>query len=829
MLSPERWLKVKEILSRALELSPSERRAFIKGECGDDNELREEIESLLDVNEESESFIESPVLVVSSLVTEETPVSFIGKEIGAYKIESQIGRGGMGAVFLATRADKQFQKQVAIKLIKRGLDTDDIIRRFRYERQILAGLDHPNITRLLDGGATDDGLPFLVMDYVEGLPLNQFCDERQLTIKERLKLFLQICSAVSYAHQNLIIHRDIKPSNILVTKDGVPKLLDFGIAKLLVSDNSSTIDRTLTATQAMTPEYASPEQVLGNPVTTATDVYSLGVLLYELLTGHRPFRIKTNNPNEVSHIITDTEPPRPSSVVTQGRKIGNRQPAIGSQLKGDLDNIVLMAMRKEAERRYSSVEQFASDIRRYLEGLPVIARQDTFTYRAGKFIRRNKGFVAAGTGIAISLIAGILSTKRQANIARNQRDKAERVNKFLQRMLNSADPRAQGKDVKVIEVLSLAAQSIETEFAEQPEISADLHATIGKTYLSLGHLDDAETHLHSALETRLKIFGRNRHESAMSLNNFGKLLCVRGNIAEAEPLFREALTTMRRLQGNEDLDVASIINNLGYLLLLKGEYEESARCHHEELEIRRSLLGEIHPDVARSLAHLANVLVNMGKKEAAEPLHRQSLKIMREFYGSEHPDIAQTIINLVGAIYHKNIDEAESLCREALIMRRKLLGDDHPDVAWSLYNMAFVLNHKGEYVKASEYAEEALKMRGVTLPDEHPVISSTLLTLARSMMELNQPEKAEPLLRECLKLRRRSLPSDHWLIAASNSILGECLIQLGQYEKAKPLLLESYEILKTKLGAEHEHTHNALKRIEKFNKAYYSANATTSC
>jgi serine/threonine protein kinase len=382
-MTAEDWQKVKEIFNAALDLPAGERHSFIEENCADD-ELRVEVEALLVSADEAESFIEEPALTrVSHLVTDVSRASYIGRQIGSYKIERELGKGGMGAVFLASRADDEFHKKVAIKLIKRGFDTDEIINRFRHERQILAGLEHPFITRLIDGGSTDDGLPYLVMDYVEGLALTKYCAAQQVSLNERLDIFLKICSAVNYAHQNLIIHRDLKPSNVLVGEDGTPKLLDFGIAKLTESDASATLGGTQTTFRVMTPEYASPEQVSGQTVTTRSDIYSLGVVLYELLTGTRPFRIRTNSAEEISRIITDTSPTKPSESARKGeaakRRSGEKEagkfaskisasprlPFSSSELRGDLDNIILMAMRKEPERRYSSVEQFAEDIRRY--------------------------------------------------------------------------------------------------------------------------------------------------------------------------------------------------------------------------------------------------------------------------------------------------------------------------------------------------------------------------------------------------------------------------------------------------------------------------------
>ncbi len=838
-MTSEDWQKVKEIFNAALDLPPDERHSFVGKNCTD-NELREEVEALLASSDEAENFIEDPALTrVSHLVTAEKMPSYIGKQIGSYKIEKEIGKGGMGAVYLATRADKEFDKKVAIKLIKRGFDTDEIIERFRHERQILAALEHPNITRLIDGGSTDDDLPYLVMDYVEGLPLNKYCAEKQVSLDARLDIFLQICSAVTYAHQNLIIHRDLKPSNVIVSDDGTPKLLDFGIAKLTAPNSSATLGGTQTNFRVMTPEYASPEQVNGQVVTTASDIYSLGVVLYELLTNTRPFRIRTNSAEEISRIITDTSPTKPSDSLRKGeeekRKGGDREfdkfaskvsssphlPFSSSALRGDLDNIILMAMRKEAERRYSSVEQFAEDIRRYLNGLPVIAREDSFSYRAEKFVKRNKAGVAAGLGIALSLVGGLIATSRQAKIAKKQRDralretaKAERINQFLQKMLSSADPREQGKDVKVIEVLGEAAQSIENDFSDQPEITADLHTTIGTTYLNLGLLESAENHLQKALDIRRAHFPRRTTEVAVSLNNFGKLLQVKGDLNSAEPLYTEALETFRFLRKNAE--VAKVLGNLGYLLALMGKNREAIDIHTEELEIRRNLFGENHPDVAKTLGSLAAIFGILGEKRKTELFHRQALAILRKHYSEDHPDVIGETVRLASALIWENKNEAEKLFRKALALRRKTLGENHPDVAWTIYDLAFLNAERGDYAESESLAREVLAMRVKDLTDEHPVTSSAFLILGRSLIAQEKPEAAKPALEECLALRRKTLSENHWLLATANSFYGECLMLLGESERGKQLLFESYDVLLEKFGADHVQTRGALERIEKF-------------
>jgi serine/threonine protein kinase/tetratricopeptide (TPR) repeat protein len=426
-MNPERWARIEGLFQAALERSPGERAVFLKEACADDPALRQEVESLIASHEQAGPFLAASAFAAAGqLLAENEDQPMPEQRLGSYQLVREIGRGGMGAIYLATRADDEYQKQVAIKLVKRGMDTDSIIRRFRNERQILANLDHPNIARLLDGGTTADGRPYFVMDYVEGLPIDVYCDTRQLSTTERLQLFRTVCSAVHYAHEHHIIHRDLKPSNILVTAEGVLKLLDFGIAKVLDPERvAQTVDAT-GALRLLTPEYASPEQVRGEPVTPASDVYSLGVLLYELLTGRRPHRVHAPTPLEIERMVGETEPEKPSAVINRiaerssadGRtptpesvsELRHTRPkALRRRLAGDLDNLVLMALRKEPERRYPSVAAFSEDIRRHLEGQPVTARRDTFAYRSVKFIHRNKAGVLQTTlvGMALLVLIGI--------------------------------------------------------------------------------------------------------------------------------------------------------------------------------------------------------------------------------------------------------------------------------------------------------------------------------------------------------------------------------------------------------------------------------------
>ncbi|AGY59147.1 serine/threonine-protein kinase [Gloeobacter kilaueensis] len=458
MITSDEWLEIRRVLDQALELSPADRPAFVERLCADRDGLRDQVEALMAAYEEDEDFLETPAYQlegVGSWLGGHQPGSLVGRRIGAYELKEEIGWGGMSTVYLAERADGHFEQRVALKLLKHTSGGDVLLKRFRAERQILASLKHPNIASLVDGGASEDGTLYLVMEYVEGVPIDVYCDTHNLTIKERLQLFAAVCSAVHYAHQNLIVHRDLKPANILVTGEGVPKLLDFGIAKLLAPDlYAQPFNPTVTLLRPMTPNYASPEQIKGGLITTASDIYSLGVLLYELLTGHLPFGT-ARLPHEVLRAVCEDDPPLPSATI--GRVVqkrsgsetitltprlvsltrGGQPEKLQRSLSGDLDNIVLKAMSRPPERRYASAQQLAQDIERHLDGLPVLARENTLWYRTRRFVRRNKIVVAAGCLIGLSLVGGIVATSREAAIAQAAQARAERRFNDVRQLANS--------------------------------------------------------------------------------------------------------------------------------------------------------------------------------------------------------------------------------------------------------------------------------------------------------------------------------------------------------------------------------------------------------
>jgi eukaryotic-like serine/threonine-protein kinase len=860
-MNQERWQKIKEVLGAALERTPAERAALLDEACADDSALRSELESLIASYEEEQGFLEMPAFDPRPAFSDVE-----GRLIGPYKIIRQLDHGGMGTVYLAARADDQYRKRVAIKVVKRGMDTEAILSRFRHERQILASLDHPNIARLLDGGSSKDGLPYLVMEYIEGKPINQYCDDNRLTTAERLKLFRLICSGLHYAHQNLVVHRDIKPSNILVTVDGTPKLLDFGIAKLLNPElYSQTLVPTILAARPMTPDYASPEQVRGRTITTASDIYSLGVLLYELLTGHPPYRIHSASPQEIERVVCEQEPEKPSTAINRTEEVqsldGSSQVTITPQtvsqtregqpeklsrkLKGDLDNIILMAMRKEPRRRYASVEQLSEDIRRHLEGLTVIARKDTLSYRTGKFIGRHKAAVAAASLFFVLVAGFVITTIVQSGRVGRERDKAERISAFLVDLFKVSDPgEARGNTVTAREILDKGAERIDRELADQPEVQATLLGTIGQVYRRLGLHQRAVALFERSLEIRRGTLGAENAEVAESINNLAWAFYDKGDypkaIARAEeavamrrklfgnehkavaeslnllaislmdkgdhkaaiPMLTETLALRRKILGNEHMDVAQSLNNLGLAYHTLANYPEAEVNLGESLAIYKKLLGGgEHPEIANTTNSLAMSFDNQGKYEEAERLYRESLAMYRKLFGNENQHIARVMNNLGTLLLEQaRYDEAEPLYRDALAMYRKLVGDSHPTVAVILHNLARLLSDRGSYAEAEPLFRESLVIFRKLLGEEHPRIAKSLNNLGLLLLEKGNLAEAEQLIRRALEMRRKMLRADHPDISSSLVALGRMLAQNND-AGAEPLLREGLDIQQKSLPA----------------------------
>jgi eukaryotic-like serine/threonine-protein kinase len=580
-----RWQRLEQLFYAALDQAPAARRAFLDEACRGDAQLRQELESLLQSSEKTLGFLQKPV-VEAALQVRASAVE--GKRIGDYKVIRLIGEGGMGTVYLASRADELYQQEVAVKLMHAGaVHSRRSLLRFSAERQILANLNHPNIARLLDGGVTDEGLPFLVMEYVNGIRIDEYCRQRVLTTEERLRLFCAACEAVDYAHKHLVIHRDIKPANILVTENGVPKLLDFGIAKLL-DPELGELGLTGTTDRMMTPDYASPEQVRGDAITTATDVYALGVVLYELLAGRKPFKLETTSPIEVMKTICEQMPPPPS--VTSAENAALAAPDAPRRLKGDLDNIVLMAMRKEPTRRYASVSELAGDVQAYLTGYPVHARTENWSYRSGKFIGRHKAAVAAAGVVALALIGFSIGMGLLAKRETRERRLAERQSEFLNSIFQAATPdQARGQQVTARQLLDQGAQRIDRELADEPQLQAAMLDNVGRAYTALGLYSQAEPLLQRAYDLRRKNLGEENLDSAASLDGLATAIRLENQFQRAEPLFRRALSIREKKLGENNLLVAESLANLGECLYLLQRDSEAETLLRKALGIQRRL------------------------------------------------------------------------------------------------------------------------------------------------------------------------------------------------------------------------------------------------
>jgi serine/threonine-protein kinase len=851
-MHPERWRQIDEIFQAALDSGPGNRSAFLDSACGADDQLRREVESLLAASEKSGFTAPRAFEDGLKVLEQRTQRLEEGRRLGPYSVLREIGRGGMGSVCLAARADDAYQKLVAIKIIRRELDSEDLVRRFRSERQILATLDHPNITRLLDGGTSDEGLPYFVMEYIEGEPIDQYCNARKLNISARLKLFQSVCAAVHYAHQNLVIHRDIKASNVLVTKEGVPRLLDFGIAKLLVQ--AAPADSATTLLRPLTPEYASPEQVRGGAITTASDVYSLGVLLYRLLTGRRPYGAAASTTVEIEEAICHAEPEKPSLVVTRRDGLGPGEAATAGptpeslsavregtpeklrrRLAGDLDNIVLMALRKEPQRRYTSVEQFSEDISRHLDNRPVIARPDTRGYRAAKFIRRHKAGVAAATLVFFVLSGGIAATLWQAHVARLERDrariekiKADHINSFMQELLGFSSGRyftgnnPKGSKATLLDVLNDAAARVATEFSDQPEVRADMERTIGDFYADdATKLDLAERHLRAALEADLKVYGPAHQETARTLDSLGLVRMYRGDYAGGESFFRRALSIYRNLPKDANFDMewyVATVSNLALLLRNEGRYAEADLLYREGLAWGSRLSGRAYiPVIIMRYLH-GGMLAERGEFVEAESLARRAVQEF-ERMGFQQGELWAARLYLADILRdERKYAQADPLMRDTVAAF--LAMGEGTSAGFALMNSAYLLVLEGRYPQAEQQARHALQIFQHSYPKGHPWTAGAMAILGLTLNKTGRATQAEALLRESLEIRTRLLGKKHYLTAFTQGLLGDSLAIQGRYAEAEPLLKDAYSTLTSVQKGDSHLVIEAAQRLQAFYTAW---------
>lgn len=832
----ERWQHIEHLFEQALALSGAERSAFWDTACGEDQALRQEVVSLLQAFDEQGVFDKLERDLITPLHTHLQADPMQGRCIGSYRLVRMLGHGGMGAVYLADRVGADFEQRVALKLIRYGATSPALRLRFLREQQILARLEHPHIARFLDGGMTEprpgepSGQPYLVMEYVEGLPITSHCGTRHLSITERLRLFTIVCQAVHYAHQRLIVHRDLKPANILVTEEGYVKLLDFGVAKLLAEEEQAEAV-TQTGLRVMTLEYAAPEQVRGEPVTTNTDIYSLGVVLYELLTGQRPYEIARLSPSEVERMICDVEPLRPSIVVRQiretkenkdeshpimlddGRQLRRVWPeSLKRQLAGDLDTIVLKALAKEPARRYASAEALKEDIDRYLAGLPVRARGDTVTYRLQKFVHRHRRGVAVAILLILSLVAGLAGTTwqaqratRQVQIAELERDRARQLSTLLADLFGYADPReAQGDTLTVYDLLEEGTLRVQEELVDQPAVQAAMLNVLGRAYRNMAQYDHARSLLEEALRLRRGAPRGDPSETAESLLDLGILHLEQGQYDTADELLREALQVRRAALDPNDPAVADVLEHLGSLRRATGALAQADAHYREALTIRRARYGERHQTVAVTLAHLAALMRQQGHYEGADALFRQSLTIQRALDEEPHLDVATTLNDLGVLRYHlADYEGAETYLREALSIMQRILGPDHPEVSIGVNNLAAVLERQGDLDAAEVLYRDALALDRQVLGSTHPGVASTLRNLGLLVQTRGRYAEAEALLREALEISRNALGPTHEDVARSLYNLAGLYQEQGDPLAAEAHFREALVLRQHVLGEQH--------------------------
>jgi len=808
------------------------------------------------------------------------------EQIGPYRLLDKLGEGGMGEVWLAEQTEP-VKRKVALKIIKQGMDTKQVIARFEAERQALALMDHPAIAKVFDGGATPRGRPYFVMEHVKGVPITEYCDRHKLTNRERLDLFMQVCEGVQHAHQKAVIHRDLKPGNVLITVQNekpVPKIIDFGVAKATAQKLTEQTLHTALGVMIGTPAYMSPEQaeMTSEDIDTRTDVYALGVMLYELLVGALPFGTKEllkDGYEAMVRRIREDEPSKPSAKLTtlgehstqSAQKRRTELPALKRELSGDLDWITMKALEKDRTRRYGSPQDFAADIRRYLTDEPVLATPPSAAYRSKKFVRRHTWGVAAATGGVIVLIAFAGTMALQAKRIAAERDLAEQaqadlesVVDFQSGMLSATDPEEMGRrlmddlaarveaaqratggtDAEVAlalsellellrgvnatdlalglvdeDILGRAVATLEEQFGDQPLIDARLRETIGATYRKLGRYERAEPQLAKALEARKRLLGDDHPDTLKSMNNLARLYFTQGRYDEAEPIYLETLEIRKRVLGDDHPDTLNSMHNLARLYRSQGRYDEAEPLVLEVLETRKRVLGDDHPDTLASMIGLAYLHRSHGRYDEAEPLHLEALKTQKRVLGAEHPDTLASMNDLAELYgWQGRHDEAEPLALEALELLRRGLGDNHPRTLASMRRLVTIYTFQGRHDEAEPLALEALDRSRRLLGDEHPGTLASMHSLIWVLDNMDRHDEAMPLTLEALETSERLFGSDHRTTLESRNKLASTYTGLGRYDEAEPLFRNLLETLERKYGASHLNTSASL-----FNLAWLEA------
>lgn len=837
-ITPEIWRRVEALLDQALSYSPQNRTQFLQDACTKDPTLQTVLMEMWVAGKKADQamdmqFPNAIKQAIDQISIEELfePTLTKGTVLGEYRVIREIGRGGVSVVYEAERADGQFDQKVALKIIKRGMDTENVLKRFLAERQILAGLQHASIAHLLDGGMAEDGRPYLVMEFVDGMPVNTYCNNHKLPLRDRLALLIRICNAVSYAHRNLLVHRDLKPSNILVTKDGSIKLLDFGIAKVLSSSepNRQAKATTIAAHRMMTPEYAAPEQILGEPITTTTDVYALGILLYELMSGMRPYSFPDRDFISLERTIREATPLAPSQIIARRdspdslaskdaesiSSARNTTPdRLSHELKGDLDTIILKALRKEPDRRYESVAALSVDIENYLTGRPVNARPDTFSYRFHKLYQRQKTGFAVAALIIIATLFSLFSTIRQnqlisaeRDIAKNEATKSERVTEFLMAVFEATDPEvAEGDTLTAYDILERGAERLESDLEEEPEVLGDMMTVIGRMYLNLGSFDGARTWLKNAFDHRNALFEEQSHPDVYEATyHYAAALFELGQLKEAESLLMQSIETQPDISNAAIKDrVSQIHNMLGLVLHADGRPEEAKEALQTALSYQIDLYGENNPSVAIYMIHLGNILDELSHYDQANEYFRKALNLYRNNPEGNSLKLGTTMHSIAATLGSQgNYEEAEKYYREAILHISDLIGPEHAEVYSIKGDLASFLGEMGRYAESESLHIDILDFQVNTLGESHPNALLTLNNLGSLYVLTGDHDKAESMLKKAIDLNEEAYGSEstHYINSLSN--LGVLLYFRGKYAEAAQHFSTALNLDKVVYGENH--------------------------
>jgi non-specific serine/threonine protein kinase/serine/threonine-protein kinase len=823
MTTPEQWPKIKEIVGAALEIEPSQRSAFLDQACAKHGELRAEIESLL-AAEADAALSEAPWGTTLTDPVGET------KTIGRYRLIRELGVGGMGRVWLAEQTEP-VRRRIALKLIKAGMYDAVAVQRFQSERQSLAIMEHPAIAKVFDAGTTPEGQPYLAMEYVNGVPITEYCDRKKLSIRERLRLFMQVCEGVQHAHQKAIIHRDLKPSNILVAEiDGkpTPRIIDFGLAKGTMQYALGESLHTQIGAFLGTPGYMSPEQA--DPqvldVDTRTDVYSLGVVLYELLTGYLPFDTrlwKQHRLDEVLRQLRETEPQSPSTKVSTNRETAsNRAEArrteakqLATLLRGDLDWMVMKALEKDRDRRYGTASELAADIERYLENKPIVARPASRIYRLRKYVRRHQAGVAVAASTFVVLVAFAATQAAQLRRITRERDRADRITEFMATMFQVSDPgEARGNSITAREILDRSAREIDQGLANDPQVQGPLMCTMARTYEGLGLYPRAQTLYERAVETEQRALGSDDPKTLNCMRLLAWDLRQQGHLQDAENLLRKTLRSQQRALGGRHRDTLASMNALGWTLSQEGHYGEAEQLLKQTLEDDRAIIGAEDKETLSVMHHLASTFAQEGHLADAEKMKRELLDIEKRVLGPENPLVLTTTNNLASTLHEEGrYDEADAMYRNLFEMQQRILGPEHPDTIWTIRNLGVNYESQGKLGDAEKNYRQALELMKRTTGKENPDTLSTTSDLGILLREEGQNEASEKILREALEVQRRVLGPENPTTLDTAANLGATLKAEGHYGEAAKLLRETLEADLRVLGPTHTSTLEAMENI----------------